>query len=489
MKKVIIEYKMLIPAVLFILGAFLIFARDASTSTTMTVASLQIPAAAQTATASGVTAIHPVAAPAQTAAAAPISKINSGDTAWVLVATAMVMLMTVPGLAFFYCGLVRKKNVLSILMQCFTILCILSLHWVIIGYSLAFGPDLAGKGLIGGTEWAFLEGVGLEPHNFYATTVPHQVFMIFQCMFAVITPALIIGAFAERIKFSSLCVFILLWATLVYDPLAHWVWSNGGFLSTAGGMGVLDFAGGTVIEINSGMASLAAAIIIGKRKGYPDKISPPHNLPFAVLGAGLLWFGWFGFNAGSAMAANSIAANAFVTTHIAGATAAVAWAIMDIIYNKRPTVLGIITGAVAGLVAITPACGFVNLRGAIGVGLGAGVLCYPVVAFLKPKFNYDDSLDVFGVHGIGGIWGVIATGLYATTSVNETAANGLFYGNPAQFWIQCKAAVITIVFSFVVSFILLKLIDAVMGLRVSDHEERIGLDLSEHRETAYTILE
>jgi Amt family ammonium transporter len=300
---------------------------------------------------------------------------------------------------------------------------------------------------------------------------------------------LIIGAFAERIKFSSLCVFIVLWATCVYDPLAHWVWSNGGILSTSGGMGVLDFAGGTVIEINSGMAALAAAIVIGKRKGYPDKISPPHNLPFAVLGAGLLWFGWFGFNAGSALAANSIAANAFVTTHIAGATAALAWAFMDCIYNKRPTVLGIITGAVAGLVAITPACGFVNLRGALGVGFGAGILCYPVVAFLKPKYNYDDSLDVFGVHGIGGIWGIIATGLYATTSVNAGGANGFFYGNPAQFMIQCKAAVITIVFSFIASFILLKLVDAVMGLRVSDHEERVGLDLSEHRETAYTILE
>jgi Amt family ammonium transporter len=469
MKKVIIEYKMLLPAFLFIICAFMFFAREPGTSSTIT-ASMQLPAAAQT-------------------AAAPVSKINSGDTAWVMVATAMVMLMTVPGLAFFYCGLVRRKNVLSILMQCFAILCILSLHWVIIGYSLAFGPDLCGKGLIGGLEWAFLEGVGLEPHNFYATTIPHQVFMMFQAMFAVITPALIIGAFAERIKFSSLCVFTLLWATCVYDPLAHWVWADGGFLGTSGGMGVLDFAGGTVIEINSGMASLAAALIVGKRKGYPDKISPPHNLPFAVLGAGLLWFGWFGFNAGSALAANSVAANAFVTTHIAGATAAIVWGIMDCIYNKRPTVLGIITGAVAGLVAITPACGFVNLRGAIGVGIGAGVLCYPVVAFIKPRFNYDDSLDVFGVHGIGGIWGIIATGLYATTTVNSSAANGLFYGNPAQLLIQCKAAAITIVFSFVASYILLKVVDLVMGLRVTDHEERVGLDLSEHREAAYTLID
>lgn len=469
MKKVIIEYRMLLPALLFIICAFMFFAREPGTSSTISV-SIQVPATAQT-------------------VATQVSKINSGDTAWVMVATAMVMLMTVPGLAFFYCGLVRRKNVLSILMQCFAILCILSLHWVIIGYSLAFGPDLCGKGLIGGLEWAFLEGVGLEPHHFYATTIPHQVFMMFQAMFAVITPALIIGAFAERIKFSSLCVFTLLWATCVYDPLAHWVWADGGFLGTSGGMGVLDFAGGTVIEINSGMASLAAALIVGKRKGYPDKISPPHNLPFAVLGAGLLWFGWFGFNAGSALAANSVAANAFVTTHIAGATAAIVWGIMDCIYNKRPTVLGIITGAVAGLVAITPACGFVNLRGAIGVGIGAGVLCYPVVAFVKPRFNYDDSLDVFGVHGIGGIWGIIATGLYATTTVNSSAANGLFYGNPAQLLIQCKAAAITIVFSFVASYILLKVVDWVMGLRVTDHEERVGLDLSEHREAAYTLID
>jgi Amt family ammonium transporter len=360
---------------------------------------------------------------------------------------------------------------------------------VVIGYSLSFGPDVGGKGLIGSLSWAFLNGVGLEPHDFYATTIPHQAFMIFQAMFAVITPALIIGAFAERLKFSSFCVFTLLWATFVYDPLAHWVWANGGILGTAGGMGGLDFAGGTVVHINAGMAALAAVLILGKRKGFPEKISPPHNLPFAVLGAGLLWFGWFGFNAGSALAANGLAVNAFVVTHIAAAIAGVTWAVMDYIFNKRPTVLGIITGAVAGLVAITPASGFVNLAGAFGVGIGAGVICYSSVAFLKPRFHYDDSLDAFGVHGIGGIWGAIATGLFATTSVNGAGANGLFYGNPGLLWIQIKVVLITMVFSFVASFILFKVVDVVMGLRVSDHEERIGLDLSEHREAAYTILE
>ena len=465
------NYKVLLTALLLLAGSAVLLAADAA------------PAAAPAAA-----AVAPAAAPAA-AAIAPVSKVNTGDTAWVLASAALVMLMTVPGLAFFYGGLVRKKNVLSILMQCFAIMCLISIHWVVIGYSLSFGPDVGGKGLIGSLSWAFLNGVGLEPHDFYATTIPHQAFMIFQCMFAVITPALIIGAFAERLKFSSFCVFTLLWATFVYDPLAHWVWANGGILGTAGGMGALDFAGGTVVHINAGMAALAAVLILGKRKGFPEKISPPHNLPFAVLGAGLLWFGWFGFNAGSALSANGLAASAFVVTHIGAAIAGITWAVMDYIFNKRPTVLGIITGAVAGLVAITPASGFVNLAGAFGVGIGAGVICYLSVAFLKPRFHYDDSLDAFGVHGIGGIWGAIATGIFATTSVNSSGANGLLYGNPGLLWIQIKVVLITMVFSFVGSFILFKLVDKIMGLRVSDHEERIGLDLSEHREAAYTILE
>jgi len=312
------NYKVLLTALLLMAGSAVLFGADA-------------PAAVQPA-----------------AAVAAVSKVNGGDTAWVLLSAALVMMMTVPGLAFFYGGLVRKKNVLSILMQCFAIMCLISIHWVVIGYSLSFGPDVGGKGLIGSLSWAFLNGVGLEPHDFYATTIPHQAFMIFQCMFAVITPALIIGAFAERLKFSSFCVFTLLWATFVYDPLAHWVWANGGILGTAGGMGALDFAGGTVVHINAGMAALAAVLILGRRKGFPEKISPPHNLPFAVLGAGLLWFGWFGFNAGSALAANGLAVSAFVVTHIGAAIAGITWAVMDYIFNKRPTVLGIITGAVAG---------------------------------------------------------------------------------------------------------------------------------------------
>jgi len=427
------------------------------------------------------------AAPAAPAAAAPAApKIDTGDTSWVLVSSALVMLMTIPGLALFYGGLVRKKNVLSILMQCFIITALLSVHWVVIGYSLAFGPDVAGKGIIGGLEWAFLNGVGLNPHDYYGTTIPHQAFMIFQCMFAVITPALIIGAFAERMKFSSFCIFTLLWATLVYDPMAHWVWGKNGFL---GGMGTLDFAGGTVVHINAGMAALAAALVLGKRKGFPTKISPPHNLPFAVIGAALLWFGWFGFNAGSSLSANGLAASAFVVTHIATAMAALTWAAIDWLVNKHATVLGTITGAVAGLVAITPASGFVNVMGALAIGIGASAICYFFVAYIKPKFGYDDSLDAFGVHGIGGIWGALATGLFATKAINSAGNDGLFYGNPGLFMIQLKATVISIVFSFVMSLILLKLVDVVLGLRVSDQSERIGLDLTEHREAAYTILE
>ena len=440
---------------------------------------------AQEAAAPAAAAAAPVAEAA--AAAAPVA--NSGDTAWVLTSAALVMLMTIPGLAFFYGGLVRKKNILSVLMQCFMTMCLVSVFWVILGYSLAFSADVGGKGLIGGLGWAFLNGVGLDPHDFYGTTIPHQAFMIFQCMFAVITPALIIGAFAERLKFGSFCVFTLLWVALVYCPVAHWVWANGGILGCAGGMGALDFAGGTVVHINAGMAALAAALVLGKRKGYPNKISPPHNLPFAVLGAALLWFGWFGFNAGSSLAANGLAASAFVVTHIATAMAGLTWAAMDYIFNKHATVLGIITGAVGGLVAITPAAGFVTLPGALAIGIAVGIVCYISVAFVKTKLGYDDSLDAFGVHGVGGILGALLTGLFATKAINSAGADGLFYGNPGQFIIQIKATVITIVYSFVVSFILFKLVDVVLGLRASEQTERIGLDLSEHRESAYTILD
>jgi len=418
------------------------------------------------------------------APAAAASAVNSGDTAWVLISTAFVMLMTIPGLAFFYGGLVRKKNVLSVLMQCFFLMCAISLQWVLFGYSLAFGPDV--KSLIGNLSWAGLRNVGLTPNADYAGTIPHQVFMIFQMMFAVITPGLIVGAFAERMKFAAFALFTLLWATLVYDPVCHWVWGVGGFVRN---WGALDFAGGTVVHINAGIAAIVSAVVLGRRLGHPHKLSPPHNLPFAVLGAALLWFGWYGFNAGSALAANGLAGSAFVATHIATAVAGLAWAGMDVLFNRRMTVLGIISGAVAGLVAITPAAGFVNVMGSMWIGLGAGVICYLFVSIVKEKLGYDDALDAFGVHCIGGIWGALATGLWATTTVNSAGANGLFYGNPAQFIIQLKAVAVTVVYSGVVSFILLKVVDALIGLRATEQNERIGLDLTDHRETGYTMLD
>lgn len=411
------------------------------------------------------------------------SKIDTGDTAWVLISAAMVLFMTL-GLAFFYGGLVRKKNILSVLMQCFTTICIVTLQWVLFGYSLSFGPDHGGW--IGTLSWAGLNGVGLEPYSDYSATIPHQAFMIYQCMFAVITPALILGAFAERMKFSAFCLFTLLWSTLVYDPVCHWVWGVGGFLRTSG---ALDFAGGTVVHINAGIAALVTALVLKKRQGYPAHLSPPHNLPFAVLGAGILWFGWFGFNAGSALGASGLAVHAFVATHVAAATAGLAWAFLDWIFNKHPTMLGMITGAVGGLVAITPAAGYVNVWGAIGIGLGVSALCYFSVAVVKAKLGYDDALDAFGVHGMGGIWGAIATGLWATQTVNSAGANGLFYGNPGQVLIQLKATLATLLYSGGVTYLLLKLIDALIGLRVSDQAERIGLDLTQHREAGYTLLD
>jgi Amt family ammonium transporter len=394
------------------------------------------------------------------------------------------MLMTIPGLALFYGGLVRRKNVLSVLMQCFFLTCAISVQWVVYGYSLSFGPDI--KGIIGSLGWGFLNHVGQEPNADYAGTIPHQAFMLFQMMFAVITPGLIVGAFAERMKFAAFALFSLLWATFVYDPIAHWVWGVGGFLRT---MGALDFAGGTVVHINAGIAALVCALVLGRRIGYPKKLSPPHNLPFAVIGASLLWFGWFGFNAGSALAANGLAGSAFMTTHVATATAGLAWALMDLLINKHVTVLGIISGAVAGLVAITPAAGFVTAGGALIIGAGAGIICYLSVTVVKPRLGYDDSLDAFGVHGVGGIWGALATGLFATTAVNSAGANGLFYGNPVQFLIQLKAVLVTIVYSGVMSFIILKIVSVVVGLRASEQDEHIGLDLTDHRETGYTLLD
>ncbi len=408
--------------------------------------------------------------------------MNTGDTAWVLMSAALVMLMT-PGLAFFYGGMVRRKNVLGVLMQCFTILCVLSIQWVLYGYSLAFAP---GNGFWGGFDWIGLTGVGLEPYKAYAPTIPHQAFMIFQAMFAIITPALIIGAFAERMKFSGFLLFTILWATFIYDPVAHWVWGVGGWLKD---MGALDFAGGTVVHINAGIAALATALFIGKRKGYNGRAIPPHNLPHTVIGTALLWFGWFGFNAGSALAANGLAVNAFVVTNTAAATAGLTWAVIEWIHNGKPTIFGTATGVVAGLVAITPAAGFVSAMSAIVIGIFVSIFCFIFVALIKPRMGYDDSLDAFGVHCVGGIWGALATGLFASKLINPDAANGLFFGNPRQFLIQALAVAVTLVYSFVGSLILYKLVDLVVGMRVTEKEEIIGLDLTQHNENAYTLLE
>jgi Amt family ammonium transporter len=398
-----------------------------------------------------------------------------------LISTALVMLMT-PGLALFYGGLVRRKNILSVMMQCFMLMGVISIQWVLFGYSLAFGPDHAG--LIGGLSWAGLHGVGLTPNPDYAATIPHQLFMVYQMMFAVITPALIVGAFAERMKFGAFLLFSLLWTTIVYDPMAHWVWGMGGILRE---LGALDFAGGIVVHINAGMAALAAALVIGRRKGYPD-ISPPHNLPFVILGAALLWFGWFGFNAGSALSSGGLAVSAFIATHMAAAAAAVAWAVLDWISNKRPTALGLISGAIAGLATITPAAGYVTPLGAMGIGALAGLVCYVSVVIVKNRLGYDDSLDAFGVHGVGGMLGVLLVGFWATKTVNPAGANGLFHGEARQLLLQFIAVVAVAAYSFILSWGLLKLVDKLVGLRVNELNENIGLDLTQHSESAYTLI-
>jgi Amt family ammonium transporter len=414
-----------------------------------------------------------------------VKEMNTGDTAWVLTCSALVLLMTMPGLAFFYGGLVRRKNVLSILMQCFIILCVISLQWVLFGYSLTFGPDIGG--IIGNLDWFALKGVGGTPNADYAATIPHGAFMIFQAMFAVITPALIIGTYAERIKFSAFLIFTILWATFVYDPLGHWVWGTGGWLKN---LGALDFAGGIVVHTSSGVSALVLAILIGKRVGYGNGVTyRPHNLPFAILGGALLWFGWFGFNAGSALGANELAVNAFITTNTAAAAAGLTWALIEWKLNGAPTALGVVTGAVAGLVAITPACGFVSPVNAIFIGILGGVFCYIAVAKVKALLGYDDSLDAFGVHGVGGIWGTLATGLFAEKAVNDAGANGLFFGNAHQFLIQCLLVVVTIIFSAAMTWVIFKLVDAVIGMRVDKKAEIVGLDLTQHKESAYTLIE
>jgi ammonium transporter, Amt family len=389
--------------------------------------------------------------------------------------------MTAPGLALFYGGMVRQKNALGTLMHSFIILCLISVQWVLWGYSLAFGPDKGG--FIGGLDWVGLAGVGQTPNPDYAATIPHQAFMLFQMMFAVITPALITGAFAERKKFSTFLIFALAWATFVYDPLAHWVWGMGGWLRN---LGALDFAGGTVVHISSGVSALAAVLVIGRRRGFGQQPMPPHNLPLTVMGAGLLWFGWFGFNAGSALAANGLAAHAFTTTNTAAAAAALGWMFTEWATRGKPTVLGAASGAVAGLVGITPAAGFVTPMAAIVIGAVAGVLCYTACNF-KTKLGYDDSLDVVGVHGVGGTWGALATGIFATKLVNEAGGDGFLAGNPRQLFVQLIAVVVTLVLGFVVTTIILKVLDGVMGLRVTEEEELAGLDLSQHSETAYSM--
>ena len=410
--------------------------------------------------------------------------INSGDTAWVLTSTALVMLMTIPGLAFFYGGLVRRKNVLSTVMQSFFVLCLISIQWILYGYSLSFGPDVGH--FIGNLSWAGLKNVGLAPNPDYAPTIPHLLFMAYQMMFAVITPALITGAFAERIKFSTYIIFTLAWATLVYDPVCHWVWGTGGWLRN---MGVMDFAGGIVVHITSGVSALVCALLIGKRRGYGREPMSPHNLPLTVLGAGLLWFGWFGFNAGSALSANGIAVSAFVATNTAAAAAALTWLFIEWKLVGKPTMLGGATGAVAGLATITPASGFVSPFSAIIIGVMAATLCYVAVAVIKLKFTYDDSLDAFGVHGVGGTIGTFATGLFAQKLINASGANGLFFGNAPQFMIQSIGIIATILYSVIATFAILKVLDLTMGLRVTDEEEVIGLDITQHEESAYTILD
>jgi Amt family ammonium transporter len=402
--------------------------------------------------------------------------IDSGDTAWVLIATALVLVMT-PALGFFYGGMVRRKNVLSTLNLSFVMMCLISLQWLLFGYTLAFGPSQ--KGLIGGLEYLGFAGVGAEPNANYAATIPHMAFAAYQMMFAVITPALITGTFVERVRYKSFILFSLLWATLVYAPVAHWVWGVGGMLRN---LGALDFAGGTVVHISAGFSALAFALVIRSRRSFGSVIEP-HNIPFSVLGAGLLWFGWFGFNGGSALAANGLAVTALVNTNTAAAAAGLVWMFLSWRDNK-PSVLGIVTGAVVGLVAITPAAGFVTPTAAIIIGAVAAPISYYAIKF-RQRRSLDESLDVWACHGMGGLWGALATGIFATTAVNPAGANGLLYGNPAQLGIQAIAAGITIVFAFSVTFIIARVLRATVGLSVTDTEEQVGLDIAEHGERAY----
>jgi len=403
--------------------------------------------------------------------------INAGDTAWVLISTALVILMT-PALGFFYGGMVRKKNILSTLMLSVALLALISVEWVLYGYSISFGTTHGG--LIGGFNWLGLIGVGQAPNAAYAPTIPHLAFMLFQLAFAVITPALISGAFVERVNFSGYIIFALLWSTFVYSPVCHWIWGVGGWLRV---MGAMDFAGGAVVHITAGVAALALALVIGKRKGYGKVPLEPANIPLTVLGAFLLWFGWFGFNGGSALSAGGLATSAMVATNTAGAAAALTWMIISWIH-KRPSALGFATGGIVGLAAVTPASGFVSPLSALLIGMVAAILSYYMIIF-RMKIGLDESLDVFACHGIGGIWGVLATGLFAEKAINAAGNNGLFFGNPGQLGIQALTVVSVGAFSFVASFIIAKVIDAMFSMRVKEQEEDIGLDISQHGETAY----
>ncbi len=409
-------------------------------------------------------------------------KVSAGDTAWLLASAALVMLMT-PALGFFYGGLVRTKNVLSTIMHSFFILALISVQWVLWGYSLAFGPDV--HGIIGSLAGVGLNGVGLTPDPAYAPTVPHQAFMVFQMMFAVITPALITGAFAERKRFKAFVLFTLLWATFVYDPLAHWVWGVGGWLR---GLGALDFAGGTVVHISSGVSALVAALMLGRRLEVSRHEGETyHDATMVVLGASLLWFGWFGFNAGSALTSGALATSAFVVTNSAAAMGALTWLTVSWLHKGTPSVLGAAAGSVAGLVAITPASGFVDVLAAVLIGAGAGAICYGAIQLKSRFMDVDDALDVWACHGIGGTWGAIATGLFATVAINTGGANGLFYGNPKQLVVQLVAVAASWIFSAAGTFVILKIVDLLVGLRVEEHEEILGLDASQHGEVAYQL--
>lgn len=402
---------------------------------------------------------------------------NAGDTAWVLISAALVFIMT-PGLALFYGGMVRSKNVLTTIMQSMFVLGLISVEWVILGYAMTFGTDVSG--FIGSLDKIGLAGVGMQIME--GGTIPELAFVAFQCMFAALTPALITGAFAERLRFSAFCFFILLWAVFIYNPMAHWVW-GGGFLSK---LGALDFAGGLVIHILSGVSGLTICLLLGKRRGYGHVAMLPHNLPMSVLGAALLWFGWFGFNAGSALGANALAANAFVATQAAAAAGLVGWVLAEWYINKKPTVLGAISGCIAGLVAITPAAGFVGPMASVFIGLVGGLVCYTAVAVMKHRLGYDDSLDAFGIHGIGGTWGSIATGIFATTAVNPAGANGLIYGETHLFIAQVISTVVAYALAICGSYVLYKIVDHFISMRVDEAEEIAGLDLVEHGERGYS---